>query len=108
MKEHEKVCAFCGPLCAFCDLRTVPEHGEEVAGGAGDYEEVPDEVIVTNALCGKERQPTGVREPAREYQENSRHRDQHQDRFHGDDREPAHDHVKHNTDRRMACSLFDF
>src|SRR5689334_18012816 len=93
-------------LC-FCELRTVPEHGEEVARGPCNHEEVPDEVIVTNTLCGKEREPTGVRESAREYQQNSRHRDQHQDRFHRDDREPSHDHIQHDADRRMSCSLVD-
>ena len=52
----------------FVYLCCVPEHGEEVTRGAGDYEEVPDEMVVADSLRREERETTGVREPTREYQ----------------------------------------
>lgn len=54
-------------LCFLCLvwLSCVPEHGEEVACGAGDNEEMPDKMVVTDSLGGKEREATGVRDPAR-------------------------------------------
>ncbi len=51
----------------FVYLCRVPEDGEEVTRGAGDYEEVPDEMVVADSLRGEEREATGVRDPAREY-----------------------------------------
>jgi len=54
-------------FCAFCVLSGVPEYREEVARGAGDDEEVPDEMVVADSLRGKEREAAGVRDPARKY-----------------------------------------
>src|ERR1044072_658352 len=53
-------------------LGGVPQHGEEMTRRAGDDEEVPDEMVVANPLCGKEREATGVRNPTPEYQKNPR------------------------------------
>lgn len=43
-------------------LSAVPQNCEEVARGAGEYEEVPDEMAVTQSLRGKERESARVRD----------------------------------------------
>jgi len=49
-------------------LGSVPEHGEEVTGRAGDHEEVPDEVTVTQPLRGEEPESARVSQTTREHE----------------------------------------
>ena len=45
-----------------------------MADRSGDDEQVPDEMVVADAVRGEEREPAGVRNSARQDQQNSGHR----------------------------------
>ena len=58
----------------FKELSRIPEHGEEMAGGSSNHKQVPDEMAVSQAVRGEEREAARISNSTRQYPENSRRR----------------------------------
>ena len=78
-----------------------------MAGRSRDHEQVPDEMVVSDALSGEERESACVGESAGEYQKDSGNGNQHHDWLDCYHRKPAHEHVQHDRDSRMTRALSD-
>src|SRR5260370_39498527 len=62
----------------------IPKHGKEVTGLAGQDEQMPDEMVVAQAMCAIERHARRVGNATGEQPKNAGERNSQQDRLCGD------------------------